>query len=76
MARVAASGIPYIVLLANPADPADVAWLTERLPAAEVVVWPVEHHFPHLAQPAAFAELLSEVADRATAPPMTQPARV
>src|SRR5689334_6004059 len=53
MAAVAASGIPYVCLFANRPDPADVAWLAERVPAAEVVVWPVEHHFPHLAHPAA-----------------------
>jgi pimeloyl-ACP methyl ester carboxylesterase len=67
MAAVAAAGIPYVCLLANPPDPADVAWLAERVPAAQVVVWPVEHHFPHLARPVLFAGLLSEVARRAPA---------
>lgn len=67
MAAVAAAGIPYVCLLANPPDPADVVWLTERVPAAQVVVWPVEHHFPHLARPVLFAELLAEVARRVPA---------
>jgi pimeloyl-ACP methyl ester carboxylesterase len=58
MAAVAASGVPYLCLLASEPDPADVAWLAELVPQAEVVVWPVEHHFPHLARPALFADLL------------------
>ncbi len=67
MAEVARTGIPYVSLLANPVDPADEAWLRERIPTAEVVVWPVGHHFPHLARPAGFAELLAGVAGRAEA---------
>ncbi len=65
MAALAAAGLPYLCLLARHADPADLAWLAERLPQADVVVWPVEHHFPHLARPALFAELLAELARRA-----------
>src|SRR5207248_2574150 len=65
LAAVAASGVPYVCLLANEPDPADVAWLEELVPQAEVVVWPVAHHFPHLARPALFAELLGELARRA-----------
>jgi len=68
MAAVAAAGIPYVCLLANPPDPADVAWLAERAPSARVVVWPVEHHFPHLARPGLFAQLLAETARRVPAP--------
>lgn len=61
---VEAAGIPYVCLLANPVDSADRDWLAERVPAADVVVWPVEHHFPHLARPGLFASLLAEVARR------------
>jgi pimeloyl-ACP methyl ester carboxylesterase len=67
MAAVAAAGIPYISLLANPVEPADEAWLVERVPGAQVVVWPVGHHFPHLARPGLFAQLLAEVAGRVPA---------
>jgi pimeloyl-ACP methyl ester carboxylesterase len=67
MAAVAAAGIPYICLLANPVEPADEAWLVERVPVAHVVVWPVRHHFPHLARPGLFAQLLAEVAGRVPA---------
>jgi hypothetical protein len=31
----------------------------QRLPQAETVVWPVGHHFPHLAYPDRFAALLT-----------------
>jgi pimeloyl-ACP methyl ester carboxylesterase len=68
MAAVAASGVPYVCLLANEPDPADVAWLGELVPQAEVVVWPVSHHFPHLARPALFAGLLGELVRRAAVP--------
>jgi pimeloyl-ACP methyl ester carboxylesterase len=64
MAAVAAGGVPYLCLLANEPPPADVAWLAERVPQAEVVVWPVAHHFPHLARPALFADLLGELVRR------------
>jgi len=65
MAAVAAAGVPYLCLLAQEPAGADVAWLGERVPQAEVVVWPVEHHFPHLARPARFASLLGELVRRA-----------
>jgi pimeloyl-ACP methyl ester carboxylesterase len=64
MAAVAASGVAYLVLLAGEPDPADVVWLQELVPQAEVVVWPVGHHFPHLARPALFANLLGELVRR------------
>jgi pimeloyl-ACP methyl ester carboxylesterase len=56
------TGTPYITLHAGPVDPVERAWLTERLPQAEIVVWPVGHHFPHLADPGRFAALLAELA--------------
>ena len=64
MAAVAATGVPYLCLLANEPPEGDVAWLEERVPQAEVVVWPVAHHFPHLARPALFANVLSELVRR------------
>lgn len=68
MAAVAAAGVPYVCLLANEPEPADIAWLAELVPQADVVVWPVEHHFPHLARPALFAGLLGERARRSAVP--------
>ena len=57
--RLAEAGLPCLSLHSNPVDPADQVWLADRVPQAEVVVWPVRHHFPHLADPEAFARLLA-----------------
>jgi pimeloyl-ACP methyl ester carboxylesterase len=75
MRRLAEAGLPYLSLHSNPVDPAERAWLTDRIPQAEVVTWPVRHHFPHLADPKAFAGLLAEVAEKSTASrPVSLPA--
>jgi len=71
--RVRASGIPYLALQACPVDPADAAWLRERLPHAEILVWTVGHHFPHLAHPARFAALLTELASEVAGWPNPRP---
>ena len=69
LGRLAQAGIPYVSLHANPVEPADEAWLKTAVPQAEVIVWPVEHHFPHLADPDAFADLLERVAESAASRP-------
>jgi pimeloyl-ACP methyl ester carboxylesterase len=46
----------------NPVDEAERAFLSESLPLAELLVWPVGHHFPHLEDPARFAALLRRFA--------------
>lgn len=68
LGRLAETGIPYVSLHSNPVEPADEAWLRAAVPQAEVIVWPVEHHFPHLADPPGFAELLERVAESAATP--------
>jgi pimeloyl-ACP methyl ester carboxylesterase len=60
--RLRAKRTPYLALHANPVDASEQAWLFERLPHAELVVWAVGHHFPHLAQPTRFAGLLTGLA--------------
>ncbi len=60
--RLRGKHTPYLSLQANPVDASDRAWLFDRLPHAELVVWPVGHHFPHLAQPTRFADLLTGLA--------------
>jgi pimeloyl-ACP methyl ester carboxylesterase len=68
--RLRAAGTPYVTLHPCPLDPSDAAWLRERLPQAEILVWPVGHHFPHLTHPARFAALLMGLAaGRASRPP-------
>jgi pimeloyl-ACP methyl ester carboxylesterase len=60
--RIRDAPTPYITLHSNPIDHPDRVWLNERLPQAEIIVWPVGHHFPHLAHPARFAALLTGLA--------------
>lgn len=56
------AGMPYLALQSRPLDRSDAAWLRERLPQTEILVWPVGHHFPHLAHPNRFAALLTRLA--------------
>ena len=60
-------GTPYLALHAKPVDPAESAFVNEGLPQAELVVWPVWHHFPHVAAPDRFAVLLTQFAATACA---------
>jgi pimeloyl-ACP methyl ester carboxylesterase len=62
LSRLRAAGTPYLSLHCCPVDPADRAWLHVWLPQAKVLVWPVGHHFPHLAHPVGFAALLAGLA--------------
>jgi pimeloyl-ACP methyl ester carboxylesterase len=62
IARVRARRTPYVALFANEVDPDERAWLADQLPQAEVLVWPVRHHFPHVTEPARFAALVEALA--------------
>jgi pimeloyl-ACP methyl ester carboxylesterase len=73
LSRVRRAGTPYLTLHASPVDPCERAWLAERLPQTEFVVWPVGHHFPHLADPQRFVALLSRFAARVTGPARPAP---
>jgi len=59
MSRLRDTGIPYLTLHSNCIDRSDRAWLSDRLPNAEILVWPVGHHFPHLSDPTRFAALVT-----------------
>jgi len=61
LARLRAAATPFVSLYASEVDPRERAFLAERLPHAEIAVWPVGHHFPHLSDPARFARLLERV---------------
>ena len=61
-------GTPYLALQTARVDREEGAFLAARVPQAEVVVWPVGHHFPHLADPARFAALLAGLAAAAPDP--------
>jgi pimeloyl-ACP methyl ester carboxylesterase len=62
LSRLRAAGSSYLTLHPCSVDASDRAWLHERLPQAEILVWPVGHHFPHLAHPIRFAALLTGLA--------------
>lgn len=67
LSRLRDQRTPYIALQASPVDHAERDWLAARLPQAEVVVWPVGHHFPHLAHPARLAALVTGLGAATTA---------
>jgi pimeloyl-ACP methyl ester carboxylesterase len=58
-AAIRASGVPYLYLAGSELEPDYRQWLGAHLPAATVEVWPRTGHFPHLADPERFANLLA-----------------
>ena len=54
--------MPYLFVAGHDPGPEYLGWLNRELPQAEVTVWPGSGHFPHLAQPGRFAELLAATA--------------
>ena len=58
-AMLRAAGIPYLAIMGNEASPEDSAWIRANLPDAETEVWTRSGHFPHLAHPRRFAEVLA-----------------
>lgn len=59
--------LPYLALFGKEIDPDDRAWYARELPHAQVEVWPVGHHFPHLAEPQRFADRMIAFAASACA---------
>jgi pimeloyl-ACP methyl ester carboxylesterase len=59
-ASIAESGTPYVVLDGRALSQEDEAWLNVHMPDARTLVWPGSGHFPQLAHPRRFAELLAE----------------
>ena len=56
------SGIPVAAVFGRPVSPEEIAWDQANLPDARLLVWPGSGHFPHLAYPLRFAELLASTA--------------
>ena len=62
IAAVAATGVPYRLILGTEPPPETAAWFRNALPQAVIEVWAGSGHFPHLAHPARFAERLAATA--------------
>jgi pimeloyl-ACP methyl ester carboxylesterase len=61
-AAIRESRVPYVSVMGHDPSSENVAWLRSNLPGARNLVWPNSGHFPHLAHPDLFAELLAETA--------------
>jgi len=59
-ATVRRSGLQVTSVVGQAPSPEEGAWLSANLPDARTLVWPGSGHFPHLAHPRPFAELLAE----------------
>lgn len=57
--RVAARRVRYTIVTGHDPEPAYAAWLRQTLPDAEIVVFESGGHFPHLADPRRFADVLA-----------------
>jgi pimeloyl-ACP methyl ester carboxylesterase len=59
LCRVRRRGLPYVALYGRPVTAEVRAWVSERLPEAQILAWPAGHHFPHLSDPTRFAALVT-----------------
>jgi pimeloyl-ACP methyl ester carboxylesterase len=59
---IRASGTPFVSVFGGDPSPGDLAWIDANIPDMRIEVWPQSGHFPHLAHPRQFAELLAEPA--------------
>jgi len=59
-AAIRASGVPFVAVLGGQPSSEEAAWVRGNLPDARTEVWEHSGHFPHLAHPRRFAELLAE----------------
>lgn len=56
------SGVPFVSVVGQDPSLEEVAWLQSNQPDSRTLVWAGSGHFPHLAHPRRFAELLAETA--------------
>ena len=56
------AGIPVTAVVGRRPSSAETAWYSEHLPDARTLTWPGSGHFPQLAYPLRFAELLASTA--------------
>ncbi len=74
-AAVLESGVPFVAVSGRDPSPAELTWLAEHLPESRTLVWPGSGHFPPIAHPRRFAELLAETAAWADAREVQSTAR-
>ena len=67
-AALAAKGLPYVLVTGHTPAPALAQFFAARGLAARIEAWDGTGHFPHLAHPARFAELLATTAGWQLAP--------
>jgi pimeloyl-ACP methyl ester carboxylesterase len=67
-AAVRRTGVPYVAVAGREPSAAEAAWVEANLPETRTLVWPGSGHFPHLAHPRRFAELLAETRHWARSP--------
>jgi len=68
VARIRELGVPARSVLGRDPSPAEVDWIANHLPGLQTLVWPGSGHFPQLAHPDAFAELLDSTSSWARKP--------
>jgi len=61
-------GRPYTIVAGEPLEVAEAEWLDRMFPEAAVVVLPGSGHFPHIAYPEQFAEILATTSTWANRP--------
>jgi pimeloyl-ACP methyl ester carboxylesterase len=62
LAAVREGKVPYVYVGGHDPGPEYLEWLNRELPQAAADIWAGSGHFPHLAQPRRFAELLAATA--------------
>jgi pimeloyl-ACP methyl ester carboxylesterase len=67
-AGLRAAGVEVTMVVGQNPSSAEVDWLRANLPDARTLVWPGSGHFPHLAHPGAFAELMAQTGAPADRP--------
>jgi pimeloyl-ACP methyl ester carboxylesterase len=70
-AAIRASGLPFLAVVGHKPSLEDAEWIDSNMPGMRTEVLPGSGHFPHLAHPRRFAELLAETGSwpvRAAAP--------
>jgi pimeloyl-ACP methyl ester carboxylesterase len=68
VARIRELGLSARSVVGRDPSPAEVDWIANHLPGLQTLVWPGSGHFPQLAHPDAFAELLDSTSSWARKP--------